>query len=544
MTLLTRADTATAGARRATVRLDEDPAGAARARVTSPSLLGLADHRHADRWWRDLRLDAALHGVAAQRAQPTSLVIEHRGGEWPLPVPGLLGCALAWSPFAPRVAGLAVAHGRAHPWIADYAERSLRIVAPVRAATSLTGLERGGAAAPLCWLDAHTLGFLAAVAPAPAPTPTAAAVSVEAPLIYDASGPGFVSFEPELDELLAATGAAIARLDLRDKTVDTLTGPLLVCDLRPSDGLGRGLLVRHATDLRRGGRDGLVWSDARLDLSRRPTALEPVAGGAVRPAARSRAAARSAERPPGSGVAPRLSSSTRALAVPGLEHAARLAVFAQPPDAGPHAATLLWIRASRGPLDCGAPVPAPLPDTATPTATLDLPLHWPADATRDALHDQIVGAVRAAAAALADAPIVVGGHSFGATLALYALAHVPGLAGAIAHSGCYNRTHTPYGFHYERRRYWDAPEIYDAFSALRFADRIRRPVLIAHGLQDANPATHPDQAAQLYRAIVATAGTARLVLLPREEHNFRYRETHARLTRIHREWLERAADAR
>jgi len=537
MTLLTHADIAAAGVRRDTVRIDEDPAGATRARVTSPSLLGLADHRHADGWWRDLRLDTSVHGLAAQRAQPTSLVIEHGHDAWPVPVPGVLGCALAWSPFAPRVAGLAVAHGGARPWVVDYAERSVRIVEHVRASTSLTGLEPGGGA-PLCWLDEHTLGFLAV------PGRHAAATPSEEPLIYDASGPGFVSFEPGLDELLGAAGAAIARLDLREETVDALTGPLLVRDLRPPEGRGRALLVRHATDLRgRGGRDSLVWSDARLDLGRRPAALEPRAGAAVGPAAPSGAARSRSHGPRASGDTPRRSSYARALAVPGLQHAARLAVFAPPPDGERHAATLLWIRASHGPLACGAPVPAPLPDAATPTASLDLPLHWPADATLGALHDQIVGAVRAAAAALGDRAIVVGGHSFGATLALFALAHVPGLTGAIAHSGCYNRTHTPFGFHYERRRYWDAPEIYDAFSALRFADRIQRPVLIVHGLEDANPATHPDQAAQLYRAIVATAGTARLVLLPREEHSFRYRETHERLARIHRDWLERAADA-
>jgi pimeloyl-ACP methyl ester carboxylesterase len=225
---------------------------------------------------------------------------------------------------------------------------------------------------------------------------------------------------------------------------------------------------------------------------------------------------------------------------PATGHPARLAVFSRP-DTGRPAATLLWVRASRGPLDPSEPVAAPLPDAGTAAATLDLPLHWPADATAGMLHDQIVGAVQAAADALDGDRIVVGGHSFGATLALIALAHVPGLAAGIAHSGCYNRTHTPFGFQYERRRYWDAPDIYTAFSALSFADRIGAPVLIVHGLEDANPATHPDQAADLYRAIVATGGTARLVLLPGEEHNFRYRETHARLARIQREWLERAA---
>jgi pimeloyl-ACP methyl ester carboxylesterase len=228
------------------------------------------------------------------------------------------------------------------------------------------------------------------------------------------------------------------------------------------------------------------------------------------------------------------------LSMPAAPHPARLALFPEQSIDQP-AATLLWIRAARAPLDPTERVPLPLPDTRTPTAILDLPLHWPKDATVGLLHDQIAGAVRAAVDELGADGVVVGGHSFGATLALRALAHVPGLAGAIVHSGCYNRTHTPFGFHYERRLYWSVPEIYAAFSALTFADRLRGPVLIVHGLEDANPATHPDQAADLYRSIVATAGTAQLVLLPREEHNFRYRETHQRLARIHRDWLERAA---
>jgi dienelactone hydrolase len=552
MTLLTLADHTAAGARRETVRFDEDPAGAARARVTSPALLGRADHRHGGGWWRDLRLDAAARGLAAQRARPSALVIDHGDGDepWPVAVPGLLGCALAWSPFAPRVAGLALDGACARPWVADYAQRSVRILAHVRAAMSLTGLERGGGA-PLCWLDEHTLAVLTASAPAldldAEPGDPVDAGPGEEPLIYDATGPGFVSFEPGLDELRVAAGAAVARLDLRDEWVEPLTGPLLVGALQPPDERGRGILVRHVTDLRAGaGRDGLLWSDTRVEVGPRSAVRVPATrAGDV--------ASRPHPRPPGGTEditagdgAPRLSSSIRSLAVPGLPHAARLACFASPPPHDSHrtSATLLWIRAARGPLACGTPIPAPLPGTSSPTATLDLPLHWPADATPAALHEQIAGAVHAAVAAIGDGPVVVGGHSFGATLALFALARVPGLAGAIAHSGCYNRTHTPFGFHYERRSYWDAPEIYRAFSALDFADRIRRPALLVHGLEDANPATPPDQAVALYRAIVATGGSARLVLLPGEEHSFRYRETQAHLTEIHRDWLERAAHAR
>jgi dienelactone hydrolase len=396
-------------------------------------------------------------------------------------------------------------------------------------------------------------------------------------LIYEAAVPGFVSFEPGLDDLLAATGVAVSRLQLGDGAVETLARPLLVRRVQPHAGARPGVLVQHATGLRHGGcgRTSLVWSSARLDLRTRPATLQPVEDGAFgRPAPPAPMLARAGKdtglrpgheparartdtgpRPlhatseSGTDAGPRLASSTLMLPTGRAEHPARLAMFPGSATDRP-AATLLWIRACRGPLDAGRPVPAPLPDSGTPTAILDLPLHWPADATLELLHDQIVAAVQAAADAL-DAeqirgergrPIVAGGHSFGATLALYALAHVPGLAGAIAHSGCYNRTHTPFGFQYERRRYWDVPDIYAAFSALSFADRIREPVLIVHGLEDANPATHPDQAADLYRAIVATSGRARLVLLPREEHNVRYRETHARLAHIHREWLEKAAD--
>jgi len=536
MTLPTFADENGCGHERETVRLDAAADGSARARVTSPALLGIGDHRHARRWWRDLRLDESTCGVAAHRAQPTSMVIEHQGGRWALPVRGVLGCGLAWNPVRPLVAGLAASGARAHAWVADYAARTVRIFGHVRAATSLTGLDHGGGS-PLCWLDEHRLVFLAARPSEDTGAPR------DGPLIYDAAGPGFVSFDPGLEELLAATGVAISLLQLGDEAVQTLTRPLLVRRLQPHAGARPGLLVQHATHLRDGadGHRSLVWSTARLDLRTRPATLHPCEDRAAGPPPPPPAAA-----PPGPG--PRLSSSTRLLPARGAAHPARLAVFPGSVSDRP-AATLLWIRACRGPLDAGMPVPAPLPDGGTPTAILDLPLHWPADATVGLLHDQIVAAARAAVEALDDdqadgvrsRPVVVGGHSFGATLALYALAHVRGLAGAIAHSGCYNRTHTPFGFQCERRRYWDAPDVYAAFSALSFADRIGAPVLIVHGLEDANPATHPDQAADLYRAIVATGGTARLVLLPGEEHSFRYRETHARLARIQREWLERAA---
>jgi hypothetical protein len=96
--------------------------------------------------------------------------------------------------------------------------------------------------------------------------------------------------------------------------------------------------------------------------------------------------------------------------------------------------------------------------------------------------------------------------------------HVAELRGAIVHSGCCNRTLTPDGSstNGERRSYWAVPDVYHAFSPLLFADRLDRPVLIVHGTDDTNPPTQPEQAVDLYRAIVATGGHARLVLLPHE----------------------------
>jgi len=221
---------------------------------------------------------------------------------------------------------------------------------------------------------------------------------------------------------------------------------------------------------------------------------------------------------------------------------------------------VLWLRAA----DPSGPAPSPSAQSADPerrglgagqapaaltatgclVATLDLALHWPGDVHLDMLHAQIVEAVRGALSFLANEyrdavdGVVIAGHSFGATLALYALAHVPEFATAIVHSGCYNRTLTPTGFQYERRPYWSVPAIYLAFSALHFADRLDRPVLIVHGVDDANPATTPDQAVALYQGIVATGGHARLLLLPHEGHTFGYLETQQTLVDEHRRWID------
>ncbi|WP_434599943.1 alpha/beta hydrolase family protein [Streptomyces sp. A5-4] len=216
-------------------------------------------------------------------------------------------------------------------------------------------------------------------------------------------------------------------------------------------------------------------------------------------------------------------------------------VDAEPARPGP---LLLWLRAHEP--DGGRDIVSPQSPGASRCAYLDMAPDWPADATSDSLHTWITGAVHRALDTLAerlpdvlDHGVVVGGHSFGATLALHALAHVPRFEGAIVHSGCYNRTLTPAGFQYERRSYWEAPEVYQAFSALLFAHRLHKPVLLVHGTHDTNPATTPEQALGLYRGIVAAGGHCRLVLLSGEGHNFQYAESRRTLAEEHGQWLAR-----
>ena len=528
--------------------LDAREDGAAWARMRLPAMPSLADRAAAHRW-RDLVVDPALAGLAPERARPTALVVGHgEGPGWEVPVVGLVGCGLAWHPHRPLVAGLACEGGRAHPWVADHRTRTVRHFRHVRAATSLTELDRPGRR-PLWWRGGGHLATLAPGEPERAPEPPG-----DEPLVFEAAGPAHVSFEPGLDDLAAVAGAAVVDLDVDTGAVTTLTPPLLVrrVALR-EDG---SLAVEHATGIRPGGPPadgGLTWATGRAGAStapgRGPGPFEPV-GPAGRPAP----PARTARRRPGcapepAAGGPRVASDVRTFVPPGGEHAARLALFpppsAPPPEAldpSEAAAPVLWVRAASRPPGA-EPVHEPpvLAAAGGGGAVLDLPLAWPGDATVGHLHEQVVGAIAAGADALAGAarPVVVGGHSFGATLALYGLAHVPGLAAGMAQSGCYNRTLTPHGFQYERRPYWEAPDVYAAFSALLFADRIRRPVLLVHGLEDVNPATHPDQAVELYRALVATAGHARLVLLPGEGHNVRCRESHRHLARVHRDWARR-----
>jgi dipeptidyl aminopeptidase/acylaminoacyl peptidase len=114
--------------------------------------------------------------------------------------------------------------------------------------------------------------------------------------------------------------------------------------------------------------------------------------------------------------------------------------------------------------------------------------------------------------------IGVTGHSHGALMTVNLVAHSDLFRAGVATSGSYNKTLTPFGFQNERRSVWEAPEVYEKVSPFFSADKIKLPLLIMHGEDDANPGTTPLQSVKLFEAIRGNGGTARLVMLPHEPH--------------------------
>ena len=112
----------------------------------------------------------------------------------------------------------------------------------------------------------------------------------------------------------------------------------------------------------------------------------------------------------------------------------------------------------------------------------------------------------------------VTGHSHGALMTANLLAHSDLFRAGVATSGSYNKTLTPFGFQNERRSVWESPEVYEKVSPFFAADRMKLPILIMHGEDDANPGTTPLQSQKLFEAIRGNGGTARLVMLPHEPH--------------------------
>ncbi len=162
----------------------------------------------------------------------------------------------------------------------------------------------------------------------------------------------------------------------------------------------------------------------------------------------------------------------------------------------------------------------------------------------DTYLDQLVEDARAAVETAVGTGVVdrdrigVTGHSHGALMTANLIAHTDLFRAGVATSGSYNKTLTPFGFQNERRSVWKGQSVYLKVSPFFFADKIKLPLLILHGTDDANPGTTPLQAVKLYEAIRGNGGTARLVMLPHEPHWYAAMESNEQLAYEELRWFD------
>lgn len=163
----------------------------------------------------------------------------------------------------------------------------------------------------------------------------------------------------------------------------------------------------------------------------------------------------------------------------------------------------------------------------------------------DSFRDQLVANAKAAIDAVDEmgyidrSKVAVGGHSYGAFMVANLLSHSNLFAAGIARSGAYNRTLTPFGFQSEERSYWDAPEVYYTMSPFMHADKMKTPLLLIHGEADNNSGTYPMQSERYFNALKGLGATVRLVMLPKESHGYRAKESILHMLWEQDQWLEK-----
>jgi dipeptidyl aminopeptidase/acylaminoacyl peptidase len=173
-----------------------------------------------------------------------------------------------------------------------------------------------------------------------------------------------------------------------------------------------------------------------------------------------------------------------------------------------------------------------------------MPVIGDPETVNDTFIDQIVSSAAAAIDTAVEMDVAdpervaIGGHSYGAFMTASLLAHSDLFRAGIARSGAYNRTLTPFGFQGERRTFWEAVDTYINLSPFTHAHRINQPILLIHGQMDANAGTFPMQSERMYHAIKGHGGTARLVLLPYEDHGYRARESVLHVLAEMIDWLD------
>ncbi|MDC8829971.1 S9 family peptidase [Alteromonas gilva] len=162
----------------------------------------------------------------------------------------------------------------------------------------------------------------------------------------------------------------------------------------------------------------------------------------------------------------------------------------------------------------------------------------------DTFRSQLVANAKAAIDAVNErglidpARVAVGGHSYGAFMVANLLSHSDLFAAGIARSGAYNRTLTPFGFQSEERSYWEAPEVYYTMSPFMHADKMKSPLLLIHGEADNNSGTYPMQSERYFNALKGLGATARLVMLPKESHGYRAKESILHMLWEQEQWLD------
>ncbi len=151
--------------------------------------------------------------------------------------------------------------------------------------------------------------------------------------------------------------------------------------------------------------------------------------------------------------------------------------------------------------------------------------------SNDSYIEQLVASAKAAIDAIDSLGVSdrnrvgVGGHSYGAFMTANLLAHSTLFRAGVAESGAYNRTLTPFGFQAEPRTYWQAEDVYNTMSPFNYADKLKTPILLIHGMKDDNSGTFPIQSERMYAAIKGNGGTVRYVQLPLEPHPYTSRES-------------------
>ncbi len=174
-----------------------------------------------------------------------------------------------------------------------------------------------------------------------------------------------------------------------------------------------------------------------------------------------------------------------------------------------------------------------------------MPMLGDPETTYDTFVPQLVADAEAAVGMIIEMGVAdperigVMGHSHGGLMVANLLAHTDLFQAGIARSGSYNKTNQPFGFQAERRSLFEARDVYIQLSPTFFADQINEPILIIHGDDDSNPGTLTFQSEVFFEAVRGSGGTARLVLLPFEDHGYRARESVEHVLWEQLRWFDR-----